>query len=302
MQTDKDLFDLIKKTYPLNPRAEFVSATEVKLRHSARKLNRKQTFKRLTVAFSGLILFMLAISWIFFFSGTDVINNTFSSLDENNFSAAVNKHEPLILINHTHNYESFIPEIQVKEPNDAFHESKNITLVGKRLSQDLNEKNINTIHDNRDIMGILKERGLSFAKSYTVSREYLKDTLENNNSIKMVFDIHRDSQKRNATTIKIKEKEYARIEFLVSHSSHNYNENMKFATLLHNKMEEKYPGLSRGVALYTSKLNKQNTYNQDLLDHSVLLEIGGVENTLEEEYRTADAFAEVIEEILNVEK
>ncbi|WP_075807184.1 stage II sporulation protein P [Lysinibacillus sp. FJAT-14222] len=31
-------------------------------------------------------------------------------------------------------------------------------------------------------------------------------------------------------------------------------------------------------------MEPQNTYNQDLHDNSVLLEIGGIENTLEEMY------------------
>lgn len=45
--------------------------------------------------------------------------------------------------------------------------------------------------------------------------------------------------------------------------------------------------------------NHRNTYNQDLHDHSLSLNIGGHENTFEEAYRTADALAEVIEEIMN---
>ena len=42
----------------------------------------------------------------------------------------------------------------------------------------------------------------------------------------------------------------------------------------------------------------KETYNQDIIGESVLLNIGGVENTLEEEYRTVDVLAEVIREII----
>ena len=38
-------------------------------------------------------------------------------------------------------------------------------------------------------------------------------------------------------------------------------------------------------------------YNQSLAEDNVLIEVGGVDNTLEESYRTADALAEVISEI-----
>ncbi|WP_141431647.1 stage II sporulation protein P [Bacillus sp. 03113] len=49
-------------------------------------------------------------------------------------------------------------------------------------------------------------------------------------------------------------------------------------------------------------INGQNTYNQDLLDNSVMLEIGGVENTLQEEYRTVNVLAEIIKDILKDEE
>ncbi|MBY0121562.1 stage II sporulation protein P [Bacillus sp. S/N-304-OC-R1] len=80
-------------------------------------------------------------------------------------------------------------------------------------------------------------------------------------------------------------------------SSINYEENYRFAELLHNKIEEEYPGLSRGVLVKNNEY-KQNTYNQELFGSSVLLEIGGFENTLQEEYRTADVLAEIIQDIL----
>lgn len=296
MQTDKELFELIKETYPLNPSEDFVSATDVKLRHLARKINRKRNLKRFSLASCGIILSALAISWFFFFSGKEVVNHALSSFGEDQATSADNQQETLVYIYHTHNLESFVHETDAKSPDHAYDESKNITLVGNRLSQALKEKNINTIHNSKDIMGILKSKGLSFAKSYEVSRESLSHALDEHKSIKMVFDIHRDSQKRYVTTETIKGIDYARIVFVVSRLSADYMENLKFATLLHSKMEKKYPGLSRGVLLKSS--GPQSTYNQDLLDGSVLLEIGGFENTLEEEFRSADALAEIIKEVI----
>jgi len=302
MQTDKDLFDLMKETYPMNPRPDFVSDTELHLRKAVRKINRKRTYKLISIASSGFLVCVIAVLWIFSSSGKEVIDNKLSSfLENNNSSSAVNKQEPLIYIYHSHNQESFFSETKVKDPIDAIHQSKNITLVGERLSQALNKKNINNVHENSDIMGIQKKRGLSFAQSYSVSREFLSRNLKDNPSIKMVFDIHRDSRKRNETTIKIDGKDYARIKFILSGLNNNNEENIKFATQLHNKLQEKYPGLSIGV-LVKNNAETKNTYNQDLLNESVLMEIGGVENTLDEEYRTVDAFAEVIEEILKTEK
>jgi stage II sporulation protein P len=85
---------------------------------------------------------------------------------------------------------------------------------------------------------------------------------------------------------------------VISRNSVNYEENLKFAKLLHSVFEEKFPNLSWGV-LVKDEPSNQNTYNLDLFGGSVLLEIGGPENTLEEEYRTVDALSEVIKEILS---
>lgn len=299
MQNDKEIFELIKETYPLNPRDQFVSDTEKKLRKKARKIKRKMVVKRLSIASSGLVFCCIAMSWIFLFGGKEAVTNTFNSLGEEGLSSAAYQQEPSILIYHTHNKESFMPEINVKDAQDAFHDSKNVTLIGDRLSKKLKDRNISTIHDKSDISGMLIEKGLSFDQSYNVSRKIIRDVLENNKSIKMAFDIHRDSVGRGITTKSINGEDYARISFVISKSSDNFRKNHKFAELLHKKIEEKYPGLSRGVFVKSNEAY-QSTYNQDVLDESVLLNIGGVENTLIEDYRTVDAFAEVIGEIVEM--
>jgi stage II sporulation protein P len=302
MHTDKDLFNLIKEAYPLNPREEFVSSTSDKLKQTARKINRIKRIKQFSFASTGIAICALAISWFFFYGGKNVIFNNQNTLHERNSasSSTVNHQDPLVYIYQSHNLESFFIESKTKDANEAFHDTKNITLVGKRFSQSLKNRGINSIHDNTNIMEILKEKNLPFSESYKVSRVPLEDVLENNKTIKMVFDIHRDSRKRSETTINLEGKDYPRIALIVSRSSANYEENFKFAELLHNKIEGKYPHLSRGVFV---KVNppKQNTYNQDLFGNSVLLEIGGPENTLDEEYRTVDVFSEIIKEILSDE-
>lgn len=56
MQNDNDLFDLIRETYPQNPREEFVISTEKKLRDSARKIDNRRSIKGLTYAPSKFVL------------------------------------------------------------------------------------------------------------------------------------------------------------------------------------------------------------------------------------------------------
>lgn len=214
-------------------------------------------------------------------------------------ASAENNQEPLIYIYHTNNNQSFYSEV-VGELNSTpvTHPSNNITLVGKRLSESLEKKNIKNVYDNTDIMGIMKNENPNNYDPYTLSRKPLEEALRKYNSIKMIFDVHRDSLGRVTTTLNMKGNEYAKIQFVVSKTSYRYDKNLKFAEHLHNEIEKKYPGLSRGVVVKPDS-HKQSTYNQELLDQSVLLQIGGVENTLEEEYRTIDILTETIEKILN---
>lgn len=299
MQTDKDLFDLIKEAYPLNPSEEFVSTTSHKLKQTARKINRRRRINQFSVASTSIAICAIAISWFFFYGGKNVILNNHNTVQERNPASITteNSQDPLVYIYQTHNLESFFTESKTNDPNEAFHDTKNITLVGERLSEALKNRGINSIHDKTNIMAILKEKSLPFSESYNVSREPLAEALANNKTIQMVFDIHRDSRKRSETTINLDGKDYSRVTFIVSRKSVNYEVNLKFAKLLHSVFEEKFPNLSWGVIVKDEAPN-QNTYNQDLFGDSVLLEIGGPENTLEEEYRTVDALSEVIKEIL----
>ena len=56
----------------------------------------------------------------------------------------------------------------------------------------------------------------------------------------------------------------------------NYRENLKFSASLQRQMAEDYPGLARPILFDYRK------YNQDLTTGSILLEMGGHGNTLEE--------------------
>ena len=293
MQNDKELFNMIKKAYPQNPSKEFIAKTENKLRRKARSMKSRRTVGKASAIYSGVLLFTLAFSWLFLFSGKEVITNILSNHGEESLSSAVaDKNNPLVFIYQSHNQEAY----NVKSSNEAYHETDNVTIVGKQLSKALEGKNIFAIHDDTDIFAVLEERNLTFNDSYNVSREKLQETLKKHTSIEMVLDIHRDSQERKFTTVNINGKDYAKIGLVVSKSSGHYEENREFANNLHQKLEKLYPGISRGVIVKGE--NPRNTYNQEIQKQSVLLDIGGIENTMEEAFRATDALAEAIKEIV----
>ena len=71
-----------------------------------------------------------------------------------------------------------------------------------------------------------------------------------------------------------------------------YEKNAKLANELHQLLEKKYKGLSRG-AFVKNEPGSNNIYNQNLSENAMLIEFGGVDNTFEELNRSADALADV---------
>ncbi|AIF43377.1 stage II sporulation protein P [Virgibacillus sp. SK37] len=202
----------------------------------------------------------------------------------------------VVYIYNSHNRESFLPHLPgVTDPDLAHHKEVNITKVSDRLAASLEAEGIGASVDNTDIMSILNKKGWGYGKSYEASRDVVKEAFATNKDIKFAFDLHRDSIQGDATTKKINGKSYARIMIVIGAEHKNYEKNLALATNLHYKLEDKYPGLSRGV--YPKKGPGVNgIYNQDLSENLLVLEMGGVDNHLEELYRSADALAEVFSE------
>jgi stage II sporulation protein P len=199
----------------------------------------------------------------------------------------------VVYIYYTHTRESYLPMLKnVTEPDEAYHAEANITLVGDRLKNELEKRGIGTISDKTDITDILFEKGLSFSDSYEASRPVVSAQLEKNPNLKYLIDIHRDSRPKKETTVTINGKAFARTVFVVGGEHAQYEKNLKVANELHDILEKKYPGLSRGVVTKQGK-GMDGKYNQDLSGNAMLIEFGGVGNTLEELNRTAEAFAEV---------
>lgn len=202
----------------------------------------------------------------------------------------------VVFLYNTHNRESFLPHLpDITDPNQAHHGEVNITKVSERLAKSLGSYGIGTSVDQTDIMSVLNNKGWGYGRSYEASREVATEALATNKDIQYIFDIHRDSMRKDVTTQEIDGESYARVLFVVGAEYANYEKNLAIATDLHGLINEKYPGLSRQVITKEGPGNN-GIYNQDLLENSLLIEFGGVDNTLEELYRTADAIAEIFSE------
>jgi len=202
----------------------------------------------------------------------------------------------VVFIYNTHNRESFLPHLpDVTNPDHAHHDEVNITKVSERFAQALEEKGIGSQVDDHDFMNILNERGWGYGQSYQASREIVEEAITGSNDINYIFDIHRDSISKEKTTTEIEGESYGRILFVVGAEHETYEKNLNLAKELHNLLEDKYPGISRGyLPLEGARTN--GIFNQDLNENALLFEFGGVENSLEELYRSAEVLAEVFSE------
>ena len=142
------------------------------------------------------------------------------------------------------------------------------------------------------------KNGWNYAGSYQASRIFLETAKKNYPTLKYFIDVHRDSLGKDKTTITFDKKSYAKILFIVGLENPNYSKNLKFTEKINQKLNEKYPGLSKGI--YKKEGEGVNgVYNQDFSPFTILVEMGGPENTIDEILNTSLAFSECFIEVIN---
>ena len=73
---------------------------------------------------------------------------------------------------------------------------------------------------------------------------------------------------------------------------------MSFTEKINEKLNEKYPSLSKGI--YKKEGEGVNgVYNQDFSPYTILVEMGGPDNTIDEVLNTSLAFAECFLEVIS---
>ncbi|WHY84779.1 stage II sporulation protein P [Neobacillus novalis] len=196
----------------------------------------------------------------------------------------------------THNRESYIPYLKdVNDPDNAYHSQINVTKVGDQLKTSLEDRGIGTFVDKTDVQANLNKKGLNYAKSYQESRLVVQAAMTSNRDLRYFIDIHRDSSRKETTTVSLNGKSYAKLAFIIGGKNPNFEKNEKLARELHSLLQKKYKGLSRGIILKKDP-GSNGVYNQNLSDSAILIEFGGVDNTFEELNRSAEALADVFSE------
>ena len=165
------------------------------------------------------------------------------------------------------------------------------------LREKLNNNNIPTMVETNDITEFLRTNNWNYASSYKVSRILMEDAKNKNDSLMYFIDIHRDSVNKKISTINIDNKNYAKILFIVGLENPNYNENLALTESINDMFNRKYPNLSRGIYKKQGK-GVNGVYNQDFNNKTILIEIGGEENTIDEVNNTVEAISIILTEYI----
>ena len=204
-----------------------------------------------------------------------------------------------ILIYHTHTNESYISDIKdlknMAIPSRSSNEDINVIRVGKELKNNLIGMNLCTVHSTK-YHNIPKDNG-AYAKSYNTVQECIKS----DPNISITLDIHRDGisdLKKLRLVTNIGGKNVAKIMFVVGTNATglehtNWKENLKFALRLQEKL------INYDASIVKPIFVSKNRYNQNLTNSSLIVEIGGDGNTINESIESTKYLSRAVAEVIN---
>lgn len=206
-----------------------------------------------------------------------------------------NNSEVDVLIYNTHDTEKY---------NDTIWSTYNIVpdikLASNILEEKLNDLGITTYVEKTSISSILKQNNWNYSNSYKASRILIENNIKTNN-YKLIIDLHRDSSNLTKTYLEYNNKPYAKILFVIGTDNEKYNYNYELSSKLNNILEQKIPGISRGI-IKKGGNGVNGIYNQDLNEKMILIELGGQYNKIEDINNTLDILSESIFLLLEGDK
>lgn len=197
------------------------------------------------------------------------------------------EHDILVGVYHTHNAESYAGDggkDRVSGGNNG-----DVVEVGQLLIDTLSKNGIKAIHSS-------KVNDNVYIESYDHSYQTARNMLEENPTIRLLIDLHRDGipTQVGKSTVAMGDQSLAKIMIVIGQKNPNWEKNNEIANQIINIAEEKYPGLFYPKIRYASEAR----YNQHLTDGALLLEIGSQLNTKEEAKAVVKPLAEVLKAYL----
>lgn len=218
-----------------------------------------------------------------------------NSLNSRDLRISKEAEGPQILIYHTHSQEAFADSV-------VGEEATTIVGVGAHLAELLrNEYGYEVIHHKGQYD--VKTRD----NAYSRALPEVEKILDENPSIQVVIDLHRDGIAEDANKLVMDldgrptakfmffngvscSKKTGNIDYLYNP---NLKDNMAFSFQLKKVAEEYYPGLSRKNYINAYR------YNMHVCGRTTLLELGAQNNTLEEAMNACDPIAHILDMVLS---
>ena len=195
---------------------------------------------------------------------------------------------PIIYIYNSHQLENYNGENL-----DIYGITPNVLMASYLLKEKLNSRGLSTIVETTNMSEFLSLNGWDHASSYKASRIFILEKKNKYSSLEYFIDIHRDSVGKNVSTVNIGGKSYARILFVVGLEHSNYASNLNTMENINNLCNKYYPGLSRGI--YKKEgAGVNGIYNQDISPNSILIEVGGASNNIDEVLNTIEAISNIL--------
>ena len=209
----------------------------------------------------------------------------------------IDMNKPAVLIYHTHATESFNPtavfNYEMSGDHRTIDRNYSVCRIGDEIKNYIEKyyglavEHDTTLHDYPDYTG-----------SYNRSKLTAEKMLKKYPDAKFILDVHRDAfadsgAARDMMVAQIRGEQAAKIMIVIGKSNPHWQENYAIALKLNQKLEELYPGISRGIVVKANSI-----YNQDISNKSILIEMGADCSTLEETLVTAKMVAKSIGELL----
>lgn len=196
--------------------------------------------------------------------------------------------EPIIYIYNTHQTEAY--ESSYLAPYSI---KPTVLLASYMLRERLNDLGLPTMVETANVADLLNAYGWKYGYSYKVSRMLLEEAKTKNPTLTYFIDLHRDAGSHSKTTTTINDEAYAKVLFVVGLDHDNYEPNLRLANELNSLFNKYYPSLSRGVITKSGK-GVNGIYNQDFNPQTLLIEIGGENNEIDEVNNTISAFSDIL--------
>ena len=197
--------------------------------------------------------------------------------------------EPTVLIIHTHTTESYTRVDEPYTESAAWRttdEGYNMVSIGEVVREILEENGIPVIHD-RELHDYPSYNG-----SYTRTRAAIIDYVNQNGSIQLILDLHRDAAGEGShqmrTLAAVDGEPSAQLMLVMGTNYDTYEDNLSLALKVHAQLEAQCPGITRPLQPRAAR------FNQDPCPGTLPVEVGAAGNTHPEARRAAEELAKAI--------